>query len=231
MKKSSKKFPPISSLVRWNDHHFIIMDKPAGMPVQPDPTNDMSLQQLGQMYSKRKLNLVTRLDRPAQGLVIFAKDAPDAQYMQKLMTDQKLHKSYLVIVEGLVEHDKKTLKHFLFHNKSTHKAIIEDTKSEQSKESILHYEVIQKLENYTALKVQIETGRFHQIRAQMAHIGHPVKGDIKYGGRRKNEDRSIYLCAYEIKFKSKASHKLIHCMAELSPEDTLWSQTITTLNG
>ena len=207
------------------------MDKAPGVPVQPDQTGDMSLLQLAEIYCKRRVHAVTRLDRPASGLNLFGKIPDDVVYARDLAAKGKLEKVYIAIVEGVVENKKASLSNFLFHNTKAKKAEISEEEKEGYKKADLDYEVIAETDNYSILKVQIETGRFHQIRAQLAHMGHSIKGDVKYGARRANKDRSIHLLCYSIKFKVKASSKEIHSFAELNQEDALWALTNEKLNG
>ncbi len=230
-KKLNKKHPPISKIVRHNDHHFIIMDKAPGIPVQPDQTGDMSLLQLAEIYCKRRVHAVTRLDRPASGLNLFGKTPDDVTYARELAAKGKLEKKYIAIVEGVVEKKKASISNFLFHNTKSKKAEISEEEKEGFKQADLDYEVLAVTDNYSILKIHIGTGRFHQIRAQMAHIGHAIKGDVKYGARRANKDRSIHLLCYSMKFKVKASSKQIKSVATLNLEDALWSLTNEKLHG
>ena len=230
-KKLNKKHPPISKIVRHNDHHFIILDKAAGVPTQPDKTGDMSLLQLAEIYCKRRVHAITRLDRPASGLNIFGKIPDDVNYVRGLIEKEKFEKVYIAIVEGQIEKFENQLEHFLFHNTKSRKAEISEIEKEGYKDAKLNYELLSTTDNYSILKIFIPTGRFHQIRAQLAHIGHPIKGDVKYGARRANKDRSIYLLCYSMKFKVKATGKEIHSFAEINTEDSLWALTKELLNG
>jgi len=157
------------------------MDKAPGVPVQPDPTGDMSLLQLAEIYCKRRVHAVTRLDRPASGLNLFGKTPDDVTYAKELATKSKLEKVYIAIVEGIVKNQKGSISNFLFHNTKAKKAEISEEEKEGFKKAELEYEVLTHTDNYSILKVHIETGRFHQIRAQLAQMGHSIKGDVKYG--------------------------------------------------
>lgn len=230
-KKLNKKHPPISRIVRHNDHHFIIMDKQAGMPTQPDKTGDMSLLQLAEIYCKRRVHAATRLDRPASGLNLFGKTPSDVVYIRELAEKGNIEKEYIVVVEGKIEKKADHLEHFLFHNKKTRKAEVSENDKEGHKNAKLSFQLLSNTDNYSILKVQISSGRFHQIRAQLAHIGFPIKGDVKYGARRANKDRSIHLLCYSMKFKVKSSGKDIQCIAEINTEDNLWALTKEILDG
>ncbi len=230
-KKLNKERPPISSLVRWKDHHFLVMDKPAGMPVQEDQTGDMSLWRLGKIYSKIKIHVATRLDRPVNGLVIFCKNPESIKYLESLKAANKFEKYYLALVEGRVTQNAGLIESNLKHDKHLRKAIIAENEDDDYKKAKLEFELLHHLDNYSLLRIKIETGRFHQIRAQLANFGFPIKGDVKYGARRSNEDKSIYLCCHEIKFMNKAKSKQIHCFAKLPSSDNLWSLTKEIIDG
>lgn len=207
------------------------MDKAAGVPVQPDKTGDMSLLQLAEIYCKRRVHAVSRLDRPASGLNLFGKTPADVNYVKTLIEKGKYEKEYIAIVEGEVEGKEKSMTHYLFHNKKTRKSEVSNEEKENYKKADLSYTLVSKTENYSILKVKIATGRFHQIRAQLSHMGTPIKGDVKYGARRANKDRSIHLICYSMKFKVKASSKEIYSLAEFNSEDKLWALTNDILNG
>lgn len=230
-KKLNKERPPISSMVCWKDHHFLVMDKPAGMPVQDDQTGDMSLLRLGKIYSKIKIHVATRLDRPVNGLVIFGKSPEAIKYLEGLKQSSQLDKYYLAIVEGKVENNNGSIDSYIRHDKQLRKAFISDKEEDDYKPATLKFEVLHHLDNYSLMRIEIGTGRFHQIRAQLADYGHPIKGDIKYGARRSNDDKSIYLCCHEVKFRNKAKSKEIHCFAKLPSSDNLWSLTKEILDG
>jgi len=219
----NKEHPPISDLVRWKDHHFLVMDKPAGMPVQNDKTGDMSLWRLGKIYSQIKIHVATRLDRPVQGLVVFGKNPDAIKYLEELKSKGKFEKNYIAIVEGKMTEKTLTIHSYLKHDKHLRKAIVGEKDQPDFKEAKLDLEVLHHFDNYSLLKIKLETGRFHQIRAQLADHGFPIKGDVKYGARRSNDDKSIYLCCNEIKFMNKAKNKEIHCFAKLPSSDNLWS--------
>ena len=232
MKKLIKEtHPNISELVRWNDHHFVILDKPAGIPVQPDLTGDKSLLDLGEIYIKSQLHLITRLDRPASGLVVLGKSKDAVGYYKSLNESQKVSKKYVVLVEGIVEKEEDELIHHLLHHKSSKKSQVYETEREGTKVAKLKYKTIEKLERYSILEVEIASGRFHQIRAQLAFIGYPIKGDVKYRAKRSNKDKSIYLSCYDISFKTKSNDKLIEGKAIFNTEDNLWKIINEKING
>ena len=209
----------ISELVLYKDHHLMIFNKPAGMPVQDDKSNDKSLLQLAIMNAKTNLYLINRLDRPASGIVLMAKKKEIQTYFS---ANEKIKKSYLAIVKKGIKPESKELKHYLRKDGKKMRAEISDKEKSEFKESSLSYELLKSLDNYDLLKVELQTGRFHQIRAQLSHIGHPIKGDVKYNARRKNSDRSIHLHAYQVSFLHPKSKKPIEITASIPQNDGLW---------
>ena len=172
----------------------------------------------------RGLHLLTRLDRPVSGLVFFSKRSEFNKHYQALQERDAVEKEYIAIVEGQVPDDMmglKKLDHFHVHDKKNLKARISDEQTANFRLISLEYEVIENLDNYTVLKVILRRGRFHQIRAQLAHLGYPVKGDVKYGARRGNKNRSIHLHSYRLRFKNMAGDKR-NFEAPLPEGDSLW---------
>lgn len=223
---------PISEAVRWNDHHFLIMDKQGGMPVQSDLTGDDSLLKLSEIYTKRKLHISGRLDRPAFGLVVFCKTPESIKHFNSISATDKFSKKYIAIVEGkMKDNSTKELVNYHFHNAKTKKAYVNSEPTVNYKECKLEFTPIHTFDNYTAIEIKTYTGRYHQIRAQLSSYGHPIKGDVKYGARRKNKDRSIHLCAYHISFRSTSGQKIIDCKSKIETTDTLWQETFKLLNA
>ena len=194
----------ISNLIVHQDHHFLLADKPSGIPVQEDQTGDSSLLKILQAYCKHDLYLIHRIDRPVSGAVLFAKTKEAQTAINQQMIDNQFQKTYLAVIPIGDISSTGTLEHELMHNAKLKKSFISE-KNENSKNARLNYKVIAKLDKYMILEVNTETGRFHQIRAQLAHIGYPIKGDVKYGARRSNPDRSIGLHAWKVRWHH---HKL-----------------------
>jgi len=209
----------ISDLVLYKDHHLIILHKPVGMPVQDDKSKDTSLLQLAIMYAKTNLYLINRLDRPASGIVLMAKKKEIQTYFSN---KDHIDKTYLAVVKKGIEPSKNTITHYLKKDGKKMRAEVSDEVKQDFKRSVLSYELVKSMDNYDLLKVKLLTGRFHQIRAQLSHIGHPIKGDVKYKARRKNQDRSIHLHAYQISFKHPKSSKQIELKAPIPQNDGLW---------
>jgi 23S rRNA pseudouridine1911/1915/1917 synthase len=210
----------ISDLVLHNDHHIIACAKPAGMPVQDDKSGDPSLHRLAQAYCQRDLHVLNRLDRPCSGVVLFAKSPEAAAHLSAQWQQQSITKTYYAIVTPGASPDAGSLTHVM--RKRGMKSIAGDPASgEAGRHVSLEYRVIRQLDSYDALEIKTNSGFFHQIRAQLAAAGHPVKGDVKYGARRSNVTRMIYLHCAEITFvhPSILQQQTIVCHV---PEDPLW---------
>jgi len=209
----------ISDLIIHKDHHLVAFNKTAGMPVQTDKSKDMSLLQLGIMYTKSHLFLINRIDRPVSGVVLMGKHK---DIVTQITNSDKVRKTYLAIVNKGISNEKAELTHYLKKDGQKNKALVSADKKEGYKESKLKYQLLKSMDNYDLLSIELVTGRFHQIRAQLAHLGHPIKGDVKYGARRKNRDRSIHLHAYQVELIHPKSKKQINLTAPIPETDGLW---------
>ncbi len=214
----------ISDFILDHNNQYIVATKPGGMPSVPDQTGDSNLKNMLEAYSKHDLHIITRTDRPVSGLSLFAKSQNAARDLSDQIKENKITKSYLAIVEKFPAEESGELVHYLMKGRNN-KSIVVDKDHKDGKKSILTYSTVTKLDNYTVLKVELKTGRFHQIRSQLAHIGCAIKGDVKYGARRKNKDRSIYLHAYELSFDHPVTkeRKMYQVMPDTT--DTLWKVT------
>jgi 23S rRNA pseudouridine1911/1915/1917 synthase len=214
----------ISDLVIENKHGFIALNKPAELPVQSDLSGDKSLKDIAEIYCKTKLHLINRLDRPASGVVIMSKKKSFTAHLNKLQKEDLFVKEYLAITSKADLPKEGKLKHYLTKDGKQRKSIVSESSEEsEAKVSVLDYKVIHELDNYFVLNISLKTGRFHQIRAQLAEKGFHVKGDVKYGARRKNKDRSIYLHSYKYHFTDPVSKKNIVIEAPLPENDNIWS--------
>jgi 23S rRNA pseudouridine1911/1915/1917 synthase len=214
----------ISDLVIENKHGFIALNKPAELPVQSDLSGDKSLKDIAEIYCKTKLHLINRLDRPASGVVIMSKKKSFTAHLNKLQKEDLFVKEYLAITSKADLPKEGKLKHYLTKDGKQRKSIVSESSEEsEAKVSVLDYKVIHELDNYFVLNISLKTGRFHQIRAQLAEKGLHVKGDVKYGARRKNKDRSIYLHSYKYHFTDPVSKKNIVIEAPLPENDNIWS--------
>jgi len=216
--------------VLYEDNHIIIVNKRAGDIVQGDKTGDTPLSDVVKAYIKDKYNkpgnvylgTVHRLDRPTSGIVIFAKTSKVLPRLNKLFLSKDIQKTYWAVVKNSPLKLEDTLVHWLKKNPKNNKSYSHSKEIKDSKKAILHYKIIRKLDNYTLLEVNLETGRHHQIRTQLAHVGSPIKGDLKYGFDRSNKYASIHLHARHITFIHPVKKEPIKVTAPL-PEDAIWN--------
>lgn len=217
-------------LVLHEDNHIIIINKRPGDIVQGDKTGDKPLSDVVKEYLKEKhnkpgnvyLGTVHRLDRPTSGIVIFAKTSKALERLNKMLRDKNIQKTYFAVVKEHLSKKENTLIHFLRKNPKNNKSTAFTKEVEGSKKAVLHYKVIKELDNYSLLEIDLETGRHHQIRSQLSTIGHPIKGDLKYGFSRSNKNGSIHLHARKIAFKHPVSKEAIEITAPLPKSDSIW---------
>lgn len=214
-------FFEISDLIVDNNNQYIVALKLAGMPCVLDKSEDKNLKNLLESYAKHDLHIINRIDRPVSGLALFAKNTTAANFFTEQIKEKKIKKSYLAIVEGKPKEASGELTDFLI-KANGNKSVVGKESDKESKEAKLKFETVLELENYTILKIELITGRFHQIRSQLSNYGCPIKGDVKYGARRKNKDRSIYLHAYELSFRHPVSLDYKRHKVAPNPNDSLW---------
>jgi 23S rRNA pseudouridine1911/1915/1917 synthase len=218
--------PSIGSWVLLKNNQFIAFGKPGGLPVQADKTGDKSLLQLAEIYCKSKLYLVHRLDRPASGVVVFAKTKTMTSSLTEQFSQRSVQKTYLAVVQNKPAEAEGTLRHYLTKNGRANRSAVaegsEDAGGPTGDFSEMTYRLLASSDRYHLLEVQLITGRHHQIRAQLAAIGCPIKGDVKYGARRGNRDRSIHLHAHRLAFRHPVSGEQVSLTAPL-PADPLWA--------
>ena len=213
----------------YEDNHLIIVYKHSGEIVQGDKTGDVPLSEDVKCYLKEKyqkpgnvfLGVVHRLDRPVAGLVVFAKTSKALTRLNKMFRDGEVHKTYWAITKNLPPQPEDTLTDWLVRNEKQNKSYAYDHEVPHSKKAILKYRLIGQSDHYCLLEVNLMTGRHHQIRCQLAHMGCPIKGDLKYGTQRSNPDGSICLLAHHVEFVHPVSKQLISLDSPL-PEDKLW---------
>jgi len=215
--------------VLFEDNHIIIVNKRAGDIVQGDKTQDKPLSDIVKEYIKEKYNkpgnvflgVVHRLDRPTSGIVIFARTSKALERLNKMLREKIIEKTYWAVVKNIPKKEKDTLVSFLKKNPKNNKSTVFHKETEGSKKAILHYHVIKKLDNYSLLEIDLETGRHHQIRAQLSSIGSSIKGDLKYGAKRSNKDGSIHLHARKIAFIHPVNKEKIEITSPV-PNDSIW---------
>lgn len=223
--------------VIYEDNHIIIVNKQSGEIVQGDKTGDRPLSDIVKQYIKEKyqkpgevfLGVVHRLDRPVSGLVVFARTSKALTRLNKMFAEGEVHKTYWAIVKNAPEQPEGTLTHWLVRNEKQNKSYAYTTEKPNAKKAILKYKVIGRSDNYTLLEVNLMTGRHHQIRCQLAAMGCPIKGDLKYGAPRSNPDGSISLMSRHVEFTHPVSKLQIAVEAPL-PEDSLWQSFQTSLH-
>ncbi len=215
--------------VVYEDNHIIIVNKAPGEIVQGDKTGDEPLVETVKHWIKEKYNkpgnvflgVVHRLDRPVGGLVVFAKTSKALTRMNEMFRDGKVKKTYWAITRNRPPRDEDRLVHYITSTERNNKSYASTTPRKDSKEAALSYRLLASSDRYHLLEVNLETGRKHQIRVQLAAIGCPLRGDLKYGDRRSNPDGSISLMARRITFVHPVSGETIDVTAPL-PSDPLW---------
>lgn len=216
--------------VLFEDNHLLIVNKKSGDIVQGDKTGDKPLSDVVKEYIKEKYNkpgevflgVVHRLDRPTSGIIILARTSKALERLNKMLRERTISKTYWAVVKNTPLKEKDSLIHFLKKNPKNNKSTVFTKETDASKKAILHYSVIKKLDNYSLLEIDLETGRHHQIRAQLAYIGSPIKGDLKYGASRSNKDGSIHLHARKISFTHPVSKENISILAPI-PNEVIWN--------
>ncbi|MBP5514905.1 MAG: RNA pseudouridine synthase [Bacteroidaceae bacterium] len=213
----------------YEDNHIIIVSKRAGEIVQGDKTGDTPLSETVKLYIKEKyqkpgevfLGVVHRLDRPVSGIVLFARTSKALTRLSEMFRTRAVRKTYWAIVGNQPPQEEGTLTHWLTRNPKNNTARAYDKEVPNSKQAVLDYRVIARSERYWLLEIDLHTGRHHQIRCQLAKIGCPIKGDLKYGAPRSNPDGSISLHARRITLEHPVSHLQIDVTAPV-PDDSLW---------
>ncbi len=224
--------------VLYEDNHIIIVNKASSEIVQGDKTGDKPMSEMVKEYLKEKYNkpgnvfcgVTHRLDRPTSGVVVFAKTSKVLPRLNLMFKDNEVGKIYWAIVQNRPISDTGTLTHYLVKDERKNKSSAYDTEKSNTKKAIMHYSLIAQSDNYFLLEVQLETGRHHQIRVQLAKIGCPVKGDLKYGAKRSNRDGSISLHARGISFVHPVSQNKIDLIAPV-PDDNLWKAFEKSVEG
>ena len=229
--------------VLYEDNHLIVVNKAAGEIVQGDKTGDAPLSDMVKAYIKERygkpgevfLGVVHRLDRPVSGIVVFARTSKALSRLNALFANhtsmpnarcsipnaESVRKTYWAIVADRPAKPEGTLVHYLTRNEKNNKATAHEREVPHSKKAVLDYRLVASSERYHLLEITLHTGRHHQIRCQLAKIGCPIKGDLKYGAPRSNTDGSISLHARSIKLEHPVRHTPLTVTAPV-PDDTLW---------
>lgn len=215
--------------VVYEDNHIIIVNKQSGEIVQGDKTGDTPLSDIVKQYIKEKYNkpgnvflgVVHRLDRPVSGLVVFAKTSKALSRLNEMFRTGDVHKTYWAIVKKNDIAPEATLTDWLTRNERQNKSYAHNREVPGAKKAVLSYKVRSMSDKYMLLEVRLMTGRHHQIRCQLAHMGCPIKGDLKYGSPRSNPDGSISLMSRRVEFVHPVSKETIAVEAPV-PDDRLW---------
>lgn len=215
--------------VLYEDNHIIIVSKRSGEIVQGDKTGDVPLSDTVGAYLKDKyhkpgnvfVGVPHRLDRPVSGLVVLAKTSKALSRLNDMFRVGSVDKRYLAIVKNRPAAQEGELVNWLVRNEKQNRSYAYDREVPDSKKAILRYRLVASSVNYNLLEVELLTGRHHQIRCQLAKMGCPIKGDLKYGAERSNPDGSISLHAFHVTFEHPVSHEMIDVKAPL-PADPLW---------
>lgn len=216
--------------VLFEDNHIIVVNKRVGDIVQGDQTGDKPLSDVVKEYIKDKydkpgavfLGVVHRLDRPTTGIVLFAKTSKALTRLNESFKNRETKKTYWAVVKNQPPKQTDQLIHYLVRNpkNNTSKAHLKEVK--ESKQAVLDYKIIKKLDRYFVLEIALHTGRHHQIRSQLTAIGCPIKGDLKYGFDRSNTDGGIHLHARQLVFSHPVTKETIKIIAPV-PNDIIWN--------
>ena len=225
-------------VVLYEDNHLIAVKKNAGDIVQSDQTGDKTLAEEVKSYIKRKykkpgevfLGIIHRLDRPVGGVVVFARTSKALSRMNALFREKKMAKTYWAIVEEKPPFENGELVNWLKKNQEKNRSRAYDLEIKESKKAELTYRLMGRSRHYYYLEIQPKTGRHHQIRIQLAHLGCKIKGDVKYGAKRTNKDGSIHLFARSLAFSHPIKKEKIIIRAN-PPIDPLWNEMMNLENA
>lgn len=219
----------ITSQILYEDNHVIVINKLPSQIVQGDKTGDICLAEMVKLYLKSRYNkpgnvycgVVHRLDRPVSGAVIFAKTEKALVRLNKQIHDREIEKIYWAITRNHPPKEEGILENFLLKNEKQNKSYVVSKETKGALLAKLRYKLIAKSDLYNLLEVELYTGRHHQIRVQLSHIGCFIKGDLKYGDKRSNKDASISLHARKVIFNHPTKNEKIVVKAPV-PDDILW---------
>jgi len=214
----------------FEDNHLIVINKNPGELAQGDITGDETIGDQIKKYLKKKydkpgnvyLGIPHRLDRPTSGIIIFTKTSKALSRLNELFKKNEIIKTYWAVVKKIDTSKPQILENFLIKNQKQNKSYVRKTPSSQTKKAILNFKVLLNLKRYSLLSINLKTGRHHQIRAQLSHIGYPIKGDLKYGYPRSNSDGSIHLHSRKVNFIHPVSKSNIEIIAK-PPNNNIWN--------
>ena len=215
--------------ILFEDNHLIIVNKNPGDLTQGDITGDITLGDKIKSYLKKKYNkpgnvflgITHRLDRPTSGVIIFTKTSKSLKRLNEMFKDNEIKKTYWAVVKSITKKKSDKLENYLIKNQKQNKSYVAKVSNTKSKKAILFYKVIFELQKFSLLSIKLETGRHHQIRTQLSYVGFPIKGDLKYGYPRSNNDGSIHLHSRKVSFIHPVTKKNIEITA-IPPENNIW---------
>ena len=207
-KLNESEYKDLQDRILYEDNHYIVFNKRSGEITQGDKTGDEPLSETLKAFIAQRdskpgrvfMGVPHRLDRPVSGLIIFAKTSKGLAKINEMLREGKVHKTYWALVCCKPPKEEDELKSWLTKNEKNNKTYVKDAPANGYKEARLKYKLIETTERYYLLEVELYTGRHHQIRAQLSHIGCPIKGDLKYGAPRSNKDGSISLQSHKVEF-------------------------------
>lgn len=215
--------------ILFEDNHLIAINKKAGQLAQGDRTGDVSLDGLVKQYIKKKygkpgevfLGVIHRLDRPVSGVILYARTSKALARMNQLFKEKRIEKKYWCVVKERPDPEEGLLSHHLVKNEAQNKSYAYNKAKSNTKPASLDYRLISSSDRYHLLEVILHTGRHHQIRCQLAKVGSPIRGDLKYGYHRTNKDASINLHARSLEFIHPVRNDSLMILAPV-PSDPLW---------
>lgn len=214
----------IGQMVCYKSNQFLAFNKPPGLAVQHKDQVDLFT--LACAFAKRTLHIIHRIDQPVSGVVLFARNPKAAASISKQFQNGIIEKKYFAITEEKPEVPEQTLDQYLVKNSRSNKSFVSKDPGKDAKKVSLSYTYTASSDRYHLLQIHTHTGRHHQIRAQLASIGCAIKGDVKYGARRKNKDRSIHLHANSLQFEHPVTQEKIQIQAD-PPDEVLWNFFLT----
>lgn len=221
--------------ILFEDNHLIIINKKPGELSQGDKTNDPTLSEKVKIFLKERdkkkgnvfLGIIHRLDRPTSGIIIFSKTSKALSRMSEQFKKHEVSKTYWAVTKKMTKKSGR-LENYLLKNQSQNKSYVCTGTVNRAKLAILSFKKILDLKNFSLLSVNLETGRHHQIRTQFSQMGYPIKGDLKYGYKRPNKNKSIHLHSRKISFIHPVSKKMVEIIAN-PPKDEIWNLCLSNL--
>lgn len=213
----------MTNLILFEDDDIIVCNKPATIMAQPDRSEDADLLTMAEAHCGKKLFVVHRIDRPVSGTIVYAKNKQASWALSEQFRSRTVEKTYLAAVADKPPAEEGVLVHYLEKKPQKNRSHVHNEPQKGTVKCELQYQVIGSTDHYQFLQIQLITGKYHQIRAQLAAIGCPIKGDVKYGARRKNQDRSIHLHSWKLGINHPTSGEKMQFEAPLPESDGLWA--------